>query len=554
MKKFDNTFYTWEKQSANKPFLRQPFGNKWEEYTWQEAGHKARKLATALRSMGLREKAHIGLVSKNCREWIIADLAIMMAGYISVPFFANLNADQLSEVLKLGDVDALFVGKLEDWGNAKKGIPADMPMIAFPHYEGNSKVEEGHQWHDFIEPHEPMQDVHEPVLDDIWTIIFTSGTTGTPKGVVLTYSTLKNTRAATEEGGNPLNVSLTGDNRFFSYLPLNHIAERVVVEMGCLLYGGTISFVESMDTFVSNLQSVKPTVFFSVPRLYTKFKLGILEKMPQEKLDRLLRIPILRGIVKKKIIAGLGLDKARAVVSGAAVLPDSLADFYKKIGINITNGYGMTENCAICSLRLPEDYRPGSVGKAQYGAEIKIDPDTNEILMRGPYVMKGYYKDNEKTAETIVDGWLRTGDEGRLDADGHLFITGRLKDAFKTTKGEFVTPVPLEVAFEASEDVEQICVTGHGLPQPIALAVLSDIGKAKSKEVIENELINILENTNKDIASYKKISTAVVVKDAWTPENGLLTPTLKVKRNKVYERYKDQLLTLHEDAKAVLWE
>jgi len=399
-----------------------------------------------------------------------------------------------------------------------------------------------------------MQDVHEPLLDDTWTIIFTSGTTGTPKGVVLTYETLKGTRTATEQGGNPLKVSMTGDNRFFSYLPLNHIAERVVVEMGCLLYGGTISFVESMDTFVSNLQAVRPTVFFSVPRLYTKFKLGILAKMPQEKLDRLLRIPIIKGIVKRKIVSGLGLDKARSVVSGAAVLPDSLAEFYKKIGINITNGYGMTENCAICSLRLPEDYRPGSVGKAQYGTELKIDPETNEILMKNDCVMQGYYKDPEKTAETIVDGWLYTGDEGRLDANGHLYITGRVKDTFKTAKGEFVTPVPLEVAFEASEDVEQICVTGHALPQPIALAVLSDIGKAKPKEVIENELISLLKNTNANCTSYQRISTAVIVKDVWTPENGLLTPTLKVKRNKVYDHYKDQLLALHEDSKEVIWE
>lgn len=553
MEKFDNTFYDWEKKAANQPFLRQPFGDKWEEYTWQETGHKARKLATALKSMGLREGAHIGLISKNCREWIIADLAIMMAGYISVPFFANLNADQLGEVLKLGDVDALFVGKLEDWENAKKGVPADMPMIAFPHYEGNSKVEEGHKWHDFIAPHEPMQSVHEPLLDDTWTIIFTSGTTGTPKGVVLTYRTLKGTRAATDHS-NPLNVSLTGDNRFFSYLPLNHIAERVVVEMGAFLYGGTISFVESMDTFVQNLQSVRPTTFFSVPRLYTKFRLGILEKMPQEKLDRLLKIPILRGVVKRKIVSGLGLDKARAVVSGAAVLPDSLAEFYKKIGINIFNGYGMTENCAICSLRMPDDYRPGSVGKAQYGTEIKIDSDTKEILMKNDCVMKGYYKDREKTAETIKDGWLRTGDEGRIDENGHLFITGRLKDTFKTAKGKFVTPVPLEVAFEASEDVEQICVTGLGLPQPIALAVLSDIGKAKSKEVIESELVSLLKVTNANLPGYKKVSTAVVVRDEWSPENGLLTPTLKVKRNKVYDRYRDKLLGMHEDTKEVVWE
>jgi len=554
MERFDNSFYKWEKELANQPFLRQPFGDKWEEYTWKEAGQMARRLATGLKSMGLPEKAHIGLVSKNCREWIIADLAIMMAGYVSVPFFANLNGEELGQVLKLGDVNALFVGKVENWENMKTGVPAGMPLIAFPHYEGNGKVESAIQWQDFIDQHEPMQEEYHAAMDDVWTIIFTSGTTGTPKGVVLDYRTLNSTRKSTEEGENPLCISFEGNNRFFSYLPLNHIAERLVVEMGCLRYGGTMSFVESMDTFAQNLQSVKPTVFFSVPRLYTKFRMAILAKMPQEKLDRFLRIPILKNIIKKKIRTSLGLQEARQIVSGAAVLPDSLFEFYQKLGIDIMNGYGMTENCAICTYMLGKDYRPGSVGKAQVGAEVKIDPDTNEILMTGPYVMTEYYKDTEKTKETIIDGWLRTGDEGRMDKDGYLYITGRVKDTFKTAKGEFVTPVPLEVAFEASEDVEQICVTGHALPQPIALAVLSDIGKAKSKEVIENELVNILKNTNTDIASYKKISTAVVVKDAWTPENGLLTPTLKVKRSKVYDRYKDQLLALHEDAKEVVWE
>ena len=553
MEKYNFEFYNWEKNAANKPFLRQPFGDTWEETTWGEAGQIARKLATGLQSLGLPPKSHIGLVSKNCREWIIADIAIHMAGYISVPFFPTLTSEQINEVLTLGDVKALFVGKMEVWDEMQKGVPEDMPVIAFPHYKGNSKVERGEQWHDFINRFEPLQGNPAPDLDDTWTIIFTSGTTGTPKGVVLTYRTLSATRQATDTT-NPLNVSFEGDNRFFSYLPLNHIAERVVVESGCIQYGGTISFTESLETFAKNLSSVKPTVFFAVPRIWTKFQLGILSKMPQKKLDTMLKIPILSGIVKKKIRTGLGLNDARGIVSGAAPLSDNLKHWYKKLGVNIANGYGMTENCAICTLLMPDQNKPNSVGKPQYGAEIKIDEATDEIMMRGEYVMKGYYKDAEKTAETIEDGWLRTGDQGRIDEEGYLYITGRVKDTFKTSKGKFIVPSPLEFEIEQNSDVEQLCVVGLGCPQPMALVVPSEMGAAKSKSELNESLNNTLTKLNDTLPNYRKVSTIVVVKEDWSVENGCLTHTLKVKRNSVNNMYKENYMAWHEADDAIVWQ
>lgn len=553
MEKFNFTFYEWEKKAANEPFLRQPFGDKWEITTWAEAGQTARKLAAGLQSLGLKPKSHIGLVSKNCREWIIADIAIMMAGYISVPLYPTLNGKQINEVIRLGDVEALIVGKIENWDEMKRGIQEGIPMITMPHYEGASKIEEGHQWHDFINKFEPIQEVHVPNLDDTWTIIFTSGTTGTPKGVVLTYRILDSTKIPTEHG-NPLNLKMDGTDRFFSYLPLNHIAERVVVEMTCMRYGGTISFAESLETFAKNLSETQPTVFFAVPRIWTKFQLGILKKMPQKKLDNLLRIPIVSGLVKGKIKKGLGLSKARACVSGAAMLPETLKNWYKKIGIDIIIGYGMTENCAISTHLQPKHNKPGSVGIAQPGAEIKIDPETQEILMKGPYVMTGYYEDPIKTAETIKDGWLHTGDQGRMDEDGFLWITGRVKDTFKSAKGQFIVPAKLEKGFEDNSDIEQICIVGLGCPQPIALIVPSEIGMAKSQEELKTSLNATLKEANKKFENYQKVSTIVIVKDQWDVENNLLTPTLKVKRNVVSARYQDLLMGWHEDAEAVVFE
>ncbi len=553
--KFKFNFYKWEKKLKNKPFLRQPFGDKWEEYTWGETGQMARKLAAGLKTLGLPPKSHIGLMSKNCREWIIADLAIYMAGYISVPFFPTLNSKELKSLLHFGDVSALFMGKVNTWDEIKNGIPDDMPLIAFPHYKGCSEISVGHQWFDFINKFEPQQEDFYPNRNDIWTIIFTSGTTGTPKGVVLDFQTNENTECLTTPEHNPLRVDFNGKNTFFSYLPLNHIAERVVVEWTCFRYGGTISFTESLETFAQNLGSVQPTIFFGVPRIYTKFQMGILSKFPQKKLNKLLSIPIISSLLKMVLKKKLGLSKAKAIVSGAAPMQESQRVWYRNLGVNITNGYGMTENCAICT-QLPGEItdKPGSVGKPQPEVDIKIDSETGEILMRGPYVMKGYYNDPETTNNTIKNGWLYTGDRGRIDDEGNLYITGRVKDTFKTNTGEFVEPGKIEALFGDVTEFEQMCLVGYGIAAPILLAVPSEGANSIDKDTLKQQLSNKLELVNKNLVSYRKVSTIVIMKEAWSPENGLCTPTLKIKRVKIDEKFMSKYSQWHENSEAIIWE
>ncbi len=546
-------FYDLESTKPNKVFLRQPFGDRWEEYTYKEVGDKIRRMTSYLHSLNLPKHSNIGIISKNCREWIIADLAIMMSGHVSVPLYATLKEDTLKEVLTIGDVTALFVGKLEDWDGMKNGVSADIHVIKFPQYKGVSEIDRGEDWNDIMRQHEPQQSNYIPDDDDLWTIVFTSGTTGTPKGVMHSHRTLKNAGMHTGDFNN-LKMDEDGNNRFFSYLPLNHIAERMAVEAQGLTYGGSISFPESLDTFAKNLNDTQPTMLFGVPRIYTKFQLGVLSSLPQKKLDRLLKIPLVSGMIKKKVRKGLGLASAKVMLVGAAPMSKQDKIWWKKLGMPISEGYGMTENLGVATFLDGNADKPGSIGKFYPENDVRVDPDTGEIQVRSMWNMLGYYKNPEKTEEVLKDGWLYTGDQGKVDEEGYVYLTGRVKDTFKTAKGQYVVPGPLEFKFANNKDIEQICVCGLGLPQPIAIVVPSDIGKGKSKNDLEESLRSTLNTANTDLPGYKRISHVMIAKEPWGVENDLLTPTLKIKRNAVDKKYLDTLNTVCQCQEPIYWE
>ena len=545
-------FYKWEKQKANEIFLRQPKGNTWKEITYAQAGQEARKIATAMKDLGIQEGDHVGIYSKNCYHWILADLAIMMAGAVSVPYYASLPKKQFSEVLKLSDVKLVFVGKLEEWGDKHDALGDGVEMIRFPQYDGNAVVTEGHEWNSLLKTHEPQKEHYLPNLDDLWTIKFTSGTTGTPKGVMHIHRTpsllIKN-----ELETNWIGIGKLQEVRCLSFLPLNHVGERLGLEVPCIVVGGSISFAESLDTFANNLRDTRPTLFFAVPRIWTKFYMGVIAKMPQKKLDRLLSIPFVSGIVKRKLLKAMGLDQLKIAATGAAITPEFLKKWYAKLGIHLIEAYGMTEVCGSMCNGTHANTPPDSVGQAIPYGEVKIDEATKEILMASPYMMTGYYKDPEKTNEVLIDGWMHSGDRGAIDNNGFVRVIGRVKDAFKTSKGSYVVPNPLEEVISTNTYVEQCCVVGLGIPQPLCLINLSEEAQKLENSVIENSIQDTVKQLNSTVANYERISTVIIQMDAWTEDNGILTPTLKVKRGTLDDKFGKEFLAWNDSKDKIIW-
>ncbi|MVM38955.1 AMP-binding protein [Spirosoma sp. HMF3257] len=545
---FIDYFYKWEHEKADQVYLRQPLGDTYIDYTWQEVGRQARSMAAYLRSLNLPRQSPIGLVSKNCPHWLIADIAILISGHISVPFYPTLTADQLHSVLEHSQCTVLFVGKVDNWSSMQTGVPTNVLCIAFPENQPDAKLR---PWDDILTTYTPMIDSPKPKLDDLFTIVYTSGTTGTPKGVMLDY------RAAAQvaEWARAKTFQDLVGARFFSYLPLCHVAERNIVEAIGLITGGTIYFVESLATFSKNLAAARPTHFLAVPRIWTKFQQGILANMPQARLDRLLRIPIVSSLVKRKIRQRLGLNDTVMILTGAAPTPIPLIRWFRRLGICIQENYGMTENLGAVSMMPADQIKDGTVGRVNDGMNVRIDPDTGEILTQAAWNMRGYYRDPELTAKTLTaDNWLHTGDLGELDSEGYLRITGRLNDLYKSAKGEFISPAKLEFGFSENQLVDQICVLGPQLPQPIALLVLSEIGQKTHPGEVATSLTDTLTAFNNQLQAYERIKKVILVKDTWSVDNNLMTPTLKIKRKEIEKRYLSTINAWYDQDDVVVWE
>ncbi|NVO06729.1 MAG: AMP-binding protein, partial [Rhodoferax sp.] len=429
--------YRWERERASRIYLSQPMGGGVvANITWAEAADQVRRIAAWLQAQGWPAGSRVAIVGKNSAHWLLADLAIAMAGHVSVPIYPTFNAQALDYILAHSSAQAAFIGKMDDTSSLQGCRASGLPLIVLPLAPAIAAL----RWDDLLAATQPLQGQPAPDADSLATIMYTSGTTGAPKGVMHSFGALAwSVSSATER------VHMDGNDRLISYLPLAHVAERILIEQAALRFGAQVFFAESLDTFISDMQRARPTVFFSVPRLWVKFQQGVHAKLPEARLRTLLRIPVVGGLVRRKILKGLGLDQCRLAAGGAAPMPAETLRWYRGLGLDLIEVYGMTEMCGASHSTLPHGSDTGSVGLPMAGFACRIDAANGEIQVRAPCITSGYFQQPELTAEMMAeDGWMRTGDKGHISSSGALSITGRVKDLFKTSKGKYVAPAPIE--------------------------------------------------------------------------------------------------------------
>lgn len=521
----------WAAERPDEVYLKQIINRQFVEFTYAEVAEQALRLVSALRNLGVQPGDKVALVSKNCAEWFICDLAMMLGDYVSVPIFPTAGADTIEYCLTHSESKALIGGKLDDPAATQQVIDAmpDIISIALP-YDTAPNCQ--YQFKELIANAEPSEERPQHYDDKLMSLVYTSGTSGLPKGAMLTYGAFS---WSVQQLIN--HIGIQENDRLFSYLPLAHITERVYIFGSSIMGGVTTAFPESLDTFIEDVKMHRPTLFISVPRLWTLFQQRIQDKLPQKKLNILLKIPFVNSLIKKKLADGLGLDQARVLGCGSAPVSPALLEWYRSVGLNITEAWGMTESFAYSTLNYPfRADKIGSVGNAGPGIELKI-ADDDEIMVRGRGLFSGYYKNDIATQESFdADGWLHTGDIGSIDADGYLTIQGRKKDTFKTSKGKFVAPVPIEKKLFEYSRVEMMCLIGLGLPGPILLVVPHDFPNF-DKERYARTTRKVIARMNQELESHEQIKGVLMIKDPWSIENGVLTPTLKIKRHVLEQKY-----------------
>jgi long-chain acyl-CoA synthetase len=542
--------YRWERERAGQVFLTQPYGGgKLRDWTWAEAASEARRMAAYLKAQNWEPGSRIGILSKNCAWWILSDFAIWMAGHVSVPVYPTLQPQSVRQILEHSEAKLCFVGATDEKEMPKQALPAGVCAISLP----TASQGLGHSWDAVVSATAAPAESPTRPASSLATIIYTSGTMGTPKGVMHSFAGFSYNASTLASM-----LDFTSGGRILSYLPLAHIVERVGVEFLFTFLGARVFFTEGLETFIADLHRARPTLFLSVPRLLLKFQQNVFAKIPQAKLQRLFRIPLVNRLVKRRILHALGLDTVRYAASGAAPLPPEILLWYRELGLNLYEGYGMTETL-VTHLPRKGAFRLGYVGAAVPGVETKLG-DQAELLVKSPMTMLGYYKDPAGTqAGFTPDGYFHTGDVCEIAPDGQLKIVGRIKEQFKTSKGKYVAPAPIESKLAAYPDVEACCLMGAGMPSPFAVVLLTEASRLRCHEpqacaALENALAVLLEETNRQLDAHERVAFLAIVDGPWSVGNGLMTPTLKLKRPLIEARYHGLVDDWNARQRPIVWE
>lgn len=540
-------FFRHEREQPDRIYLVQPLaeGRK-QELSWVEVGDQARRFASWLLQQQLPPRSQIAILSKNCAHWIIADLAIWMAGHVCVPLQPTLSPRALEGIVEHAEARMVIVGKLDDWQELRRGLPTSLPWVGLPLAPEDPELI---PWEQLQEESTPLQ---EPVPRDpgeLATIMYSSGTAGIPKGCMLSFDSMY------FAAKNYLRLFLTTEtDRVLSWLPLSHIAERQFIEMQSLLSGMTVYFAHSRASFIRDIRRARPTLFLGTPSTWRLIRQGVQQQMQQRMLNRALAIPLIRKRAALRILDQTGLNQVRFAVVCGDTTPTQTMDWYHRIGVRLFEIYGLTENCGYSHVGRPGRFRPGWCGLPNPGVECRID-EQGQLLVRSRATMLGYFRNPARTAAVLdADGFLQTGDRGEIDQEGFLRLSGRMTDLFHTSDGRLVVPQPFEHELLTHPLVEYACVVGQGLPQPLALLTLTEHGRQLPHHEVERELEALLQRINRDAARHEQLACLVVVSDAWHRDAEATTATMLLRRGVIRARYHEFLGDWLVSGSTILWQ
>ncbi len=515
----------WAEQEPERVWLRDLHEEGSHDYSWAQAQQQISAMAAMLEQrVGHGEK--MVLLSRNRAHWVMADLAIIASGNVTVSMFTTLPGSTADYIFQLTEAKVIFVGETSNWEQIAPILPEGVLVVTLPGVE----VAQPHEkWDDLQRQYEGQAPAYQCQPDDMISLVFTSGTTGLPKGVIQTHnSNLIPIRRFTNMFG------IAKDPRYFSYLPLSHIAERQIVEFSSIVLGGEVNFNESLDTLPRDLQRTRPHVFFGPPRIWEQLQQAVIGKFGgKDALDAALAQD--KTGIGQLVLEGLGLNEVEYCLTAAAPTPPALIHWWDELGLTLMEGFGQTEAMGVI-LSSHEHRRVGSIGKPIGEVQYKVTEE-GELAIKADGCTPGYYKQEDKTAELIRDGWLHTGDKVRVDEDGFIYITGRVKDYFKTIQGKFVAPPPIEGAFAKNAHAEQQCLLGRGYSKTVMVAVLTEEAQGLPEQDIEESVLSTIREINEELEKHARIGAVILSREAWSIENEVLTPTLKIRREKVEERF-----------------
>ncbi len=518
-------------------WLRDRKGDEFTEWSWSDAHAEINAAAAWFERRYEASQANIALLSRNRAHWMLADLAIIGSGNVTIPLFTTLAASTAEYIFDFTEAQVLILGETDNWSTVRAVLRDSMDIVTLPGVD----IDAPHtRWEDIVSECAGLEPQYKAKHDDLLSIVFTSGTTGVPKGVMQTHdSFLVPMRRAQKY------FDLRANPRFLSYLPLSHIAERQLVMVQSLLLAGMVTFNEALETLLRDMGDTKPNFFFGAPRVWEQLQQGILAQFgSQEALDTAMAKD--RDAVGLRVRTTLGLDDTDYLLTAGAPTPPALIEWYEQLGLQLMEGYGQTEiNAVACNT--PEHRKIGSIGRVGDEVEIKISED-GELLFKAEGTAVGYYKMPEKSAETFVDGWVHSGDKGHVDDDGFVYLTGRVKDYFKTIHGKFVAPTPIENSFAENEWTAQICLLGRGYSKTVMVCVLSDIAQKQDRSVIEKALLEQAADINRNVDKHAQVGAVIMSTEPWTIENAMLTPTLKIRREEVEGRFGERARELAHEA------